>query len=636
MEVVILAGGIGRRFGGIKQLAPVSPEGATLLEVTLRDACHAGCRQAVVVTAPEMADAMRSLFEERPIAGLALTVAIQDPDDLPAPRTGVTLARLWRDAQRQRPWGTAHALWAARHHVQGPFLLFNADDHYGPRAPAALLRALAEPGSGPAFALLGFPLGTTLSSQGTVSRAICEVDRLGRLVALREHPAIDQAGRAGGLSLPLTAPVSMNAWAFTSAIFPLLESSLINFLATADLETDECYLPVVVDAAVEAGDVEVRVVTAPDRWCGMTWPEDRQRVARELARREEPRRLAGAFDLEIDDAPAQPFGHGLIHTTWRVATAQGPHLLQRLNDRVFARPAEVAENAAAAATRVDHALRQFGEHDPRKRLRFRTGPDQRPWTRTDDGAVWRAMALIDGSRPADPARPGEVRAAARLLGRFPGLVATGAGPEPRAILPGFHDPPARLSALRRSAEVDPHGRLAGCREEVHRLIDLAPLASCLSELGLPTRFVHNDAKLDNVLVDAGTGEPLCVVDLDTVMPGLAAHDFGDLVRSSVSGRPEDEPRLDLIVVHRHIFEDLTTGYLEGAAAWIDDVERAGLLDGALVITYEQAVRFLTDHLNGDAYYPVDDDRHNLRRARAQIRLLAELQHLEADLRRIAL
>ncbi len=218
MEVVILAGGVGRRFGGVKQLAPVAPTGATLLEVTLRDACHAGCRQAVVVTAPEMADAMRALFEERPIAGLAVTVAIQDPDDLPASRTGVPLARLWRDAQRQRPWGTAHALWAARHHVQGPFLLFNADDHYGPRAPSALISALADPGPAPAFALLGYPLGTTLSSQGTVSRAICEVDGKGRLVTLREHPAIDQTGRAGGQSLPLKALVSMNAWAFADPL----------------------------------------------------------------------------------------------------------------------------------------------------------------------------------------------------------------------------------------------------------------------------------------------------------------------------------------------------------------------------------------------------------------------------------
>ena len=289
MEVVILAGGVGRRFGGVKQLVPVSPEGATLFEVTLRDACHAGCRHAVVVTATDMVDAMRSLFDQRPIPGLAVTVAIQDPDDLPAPRT-----RGAKPTRRQRPWGTAHALWAARHEVTGPFLLFNADDYYGPGAPAALIAALADPGTDPAFALLGYPLGTTLSSQGTVSRAICELDDRGRLITLQEHPAIDQTGHADGQSLPLTAPVSMNAWAFTPAIFPLLESSLLDFLATADLEQDECYLPAVVDTAVRAGDVEVRVATAPDRWCGMTWPEDLQRVARELARREEPRRLAGS------------------------------------------------------------------------------------------------------------------------------------------------------------------------------------------------------------------------------------------------------------------------------------------------------------------------------------------------------
>ncbi len=157
MEVVILAGGIGRRFGGAKQLAPVSPGGATLL-----DACHAGCRHAVVVTAPEMADAMRSLFDQRPITDLAVTVAIQDPDDLPAPRTAAP-------ARRQRPWGTAHALWAARHDVTGPFLLFNADDYYGPGAPAA--RAAGGDWPAPSTSRLTTPIHSAKDSSGDLVRS---------------------------------------------------------------------------------------------------------------------------------------------------------------------------------------------------------------------------------------------------------------------------------------------------------------------------------------------------------------------------------------------------------------------------------------------------------------------------------
>jgi hypothetical protein len=214
------------------------------------------------------------------------------------------------------------------------------------------------------------------------------------------------------------------------------------------------------------------------------------------------------------------------------------------------------------------------------------------------------------------------------------LLAAGTGPAPIEVLPGFHDTPARLVALQEAVSANTHGRLATCRDEAGRLLDLAPLAHRLGRDNQPMRLVHNDAKLENVLVDTATGEALCVIDLDTVMPGLAAHDFGDLVRSAVSGRPEDEPDIDRITVREPSFRDLATGYLAGATGWIAEEERSRLVDGALVITYEQALRFLTDFLAGDTYYPVADPEHNLRRALAQLRLLEQLLAAEEDLRQI--
>jgi aminoglycoside phosphotransferase (APT) family kinase protein len=163
---------------------------------------------------------------------------------------------------------------------------------------------------------------------------------------------------------------------------------------------------------------------------------------------------------------------------------------------------------------------------------------------------------------------------------------------------------------------------------------LAGIAERLPVEGGLMRWVHNDAKLDNVLVDDAMGEALCVVDLDTVMPGLAAHDFGDLVRTAVSGCREDEPDLDRITVREGTFRDLAAGYLEGSAGWLTPWDRSRLIDGALVLTYEQALRFLTDYLAGDRYYPVVDPEHNLRRARAQLRLLEVILRLEGDLRSI--
>jgi hypothetical protein len=621
VDVVILAGGLGRRFGGAKQFTAVAPDGATLLEITVRDAARAGCTRAVVVTAPGCEDEALGLFRARPVPGCEVVAVAQRPDDLPGPAP-----------RRERPWGTAHAVWAARSAVRGLFLLFNADDHYGADAPAALATALAE-ARPTRFAMLGFPLGDTLSPHGSVSRAVAVVDGNGLLTALREYAAVAADGRvvegpAVGALLPPDAPVSMNAWAFTPALFPLLEAYLHRFLAEADLSRDEAQLPAAVEAAVVAGKAEVAVVPAPDRWFGLTWPEDRARVAGLLAERAAVEAAARAFGCDPETDLPRTFGDGLINATWRV----GGVLLQRINERVFADPAAVIRNAAAAAQRVDDALRCAGDDDPRHRLAFLPGPDGEPCWRDPRGAAWRAVRLIDGARPAAPDRPDELRAAARALGAFPGHVAAGQGPELAVTIPGFHDTPARLAAFRAAVAADAACRLHACRPLVDRLLAPAPLAERLDPAALPQRPVHNDAKPDNVLVDAATGEALCVVDLDTVMPGLAPHDFGDLVRAAVTGRPEDEPDLAKVRVRLDVFAELAAGWLEGARPWITADERAALVDGVLAIVYEQALRFLADHLAGDVYYRVADPEHNLRRARAQAKLLEELLAAEDDLR----
>lgn len=346
--------------------------------------------------------------------------------------------------------------------------------------------------------------------------------------------------------------------------------------------------------------------------------------------------LAAAADLglDVESASLVPLDGGLIHLSWRVRTTTGEVLLQRLNGEVFDDPADMADNADLAARRIQAAMAAQGDGDPRHHLVFRQTPRGRPWVRDHDGQVWRAMDYIADSRTVDAARPAEVRNAAGLLGRFPGWLEAGSGPRPVAILPGFHDTPARLRALEATAPQAASSRLDAAAVELSRLRSLSVLASRLTSRDLPERLVHNDAKLDNVLVDRWTGEALCVVDLDTVMPGLAAHDFGDLVRSAVTGRPEDEPDPASITVRPDMFQDLATGYLAGAAGWMTAAERSSLLDGALVITYEQAVRFLTDFLAGDRYYAVKDGEHNLRRTRAQLRLLDELLSHEDQLRRL--
>jgi len=339
------------------------------------------------------------------------------------------------------------------------------------------------------------------------------------------------------------------------------------------------------------------------------------------------------FGLPADSLVCRPLGKGLINKTWRLDADAGSFVIQQMNSAVFPDPAGVIRNSAIAAMRVDDALRSRGDDDPRHRLDFLTATDSGHfWFEDPTGSFWRMARLIPRSRSANAENPGEMQAAARALGQFPGLVAEGNGPRPKEILKEFHDTPSRLDSLKKAGYCDPVNRLKNCRHQYNRLLELAGLAERISPGNQPPRLVHNDAKLDNVLVDEVDGRALCVVDLDTVMPGLAAHDFGDLVRSSVTGRPEDESDPDKIQVRRTVYSTLAVGYLQGAADWIDQSEKVSLADGVLAITYEQAIRFLTDFLEGDRYYQVQDSAHNLRRARAQLQLLEKLLEAEPFLR----
>jgi aminoglycoside phosphotransferase (APT) family kinase protein len=180
--------------------------------------------------------------------------------------------------------------------------------------------------------------------------------------------------------------------------------------------------------------------------------------------------------------------------------------------------------------------------------------------------------------------------------------------------------------------------VASCRAEIEALLDRRPLAEALAEPAargeIPVRPTHNDAKIANVLFDEATGEALCVVDLDTVMPGLSLHDFGDLARSAVSDSEEDERDLSRVSVRVPVFAALARGFVEGAGDALSPAERALLVAGAEVIVYEQALRFLGDHLDGDRYYRTTRRGHNLDRARTQIRLLQGLEAAGLQLRRI--
>ena len=326
---------------------------------------------------------------------------------------------------------------------------------------------------------------------------------------------------------------------------------------------------------------------------------------------------AAAFDTPGRALEAVPLGEGAghIHRSFRVACEGGAVVLQRLNERVFPDLDAVMANMVRVTEHLKTRLPRALELVP-----ARAGGS----LHRDASDAWRCTRFIEGGRmPLEPATPADARAAARALGAFLKAMSDFPIADLRIPLPGFHDTASRLAAFRATLSADPLGRAKEAGEAIAFAEEHAALAEELDALRLPTRPVHNDTKLANVLLDAVSGEGLCVLDLDTVMPGLSAHDFGDLARSAAFDGAEDdaEVRLDM-----ERLQALAEGYHAGAGDSLTQEERGAFGLGAIVIAYELGLRFLADHLEGDRYFSAFRPGQNLARARAQF---ARARALEA-------
>lgn len=353
----------------------------------------------------------------------------------------------------------------------------------------------------------------------------------------------------------------------------------------------------------------------------------------------DPRDIASRFPLGGQIVAVVPFPGGHINETYRVKVdgREDGFLLQRLNPLVFQRPDLVMRNVAQVTRYLARRLAATGDPDWRRHtlVLFQTeaGAD---WVTAPDGAYWRLFTYIRETFVREHVQgPGDARAAGSAFGAFLRLLADYDGPPLHDSLPGFHDTEARFAQLESAVRRDPHGRALAARPEIVTAMGVRGLTERLRPHlvsgVVPRRVVHNDAKLSNVLFDEQSGEPLCVIDLDTVMPGLAIHDFGDLVRSVTSPTAEDEEDLGRVGVRRPLFEALAQGFLQAAGTALSRPERQHLVLGSQLIILEQAVRFLTDHLEGDRYYRTSRPDHNLIRCRTQLKLFATVVAAEAEL-----
>lgn len=278
--LVVLAAGMGSRFGGDKQFTALGPRGETLMDYAIFDAARAGVDRVVLIVRPESFDAIPAL-QRRYGGSVHLTAVAQRLEDLPADAT--------LPEGRTRPWGTAHAIRSVREVVTGPFIVVNGDDFYGAQPYRALVDArLAGDQRRPTWHLAGFALRDTLSPSGPVNRAICRIAADGQLLELdevrgiHEEDGILRGGAPGQRIIPGDAVVSMNMWGLTPEIFDVIEQAFATFLTRADLARDEYYLPEAIAEAIGQGR-RVQVLPAESAWCGVTFPEDAIPVREHLA-----------------------------------------------------------------------------------------------------------------------------------------------------------------------------------------------------------------------------------------------------------------------------------------------------------------------------------------------------------------
>lgn len=321
----------------------------------------------------------------------------------------------------------------------------------------------------------------------------------------------------------------------------------------------------------------------------------------------------------------QPLGEGLINTTYAVTDADGTrYVLQKVNTNVFPDPDAVMRNTVCVTDWMRDRLRAEGKDTERCVPRFLP---------TVDGGYlyqnWRLSKFIDGASAHVTAdSPRLLYEAGKGYGEFQRLTDGFPAQTLVEVLPDFHNTKKRFADFMEAVERDAAGRAHETEKEINFLRareELAGSIVAMLESGeLPLRVTHNDTKLSNVLLDDETGEAVCVIDLDTVMPGTVLYDFGDAIRSGAASAAEDEPKLDRMNFLPAYCEAFKEGFLASCGDILLPAEKNNLMLGARVIIFEQAMRFLTDYLNGDTYYKTVFPGHNLVRARTQIRLFSQI------------
>ena len=343
--------------------------------------------------------------------------------------------------------------------------------------------------------------------------------------------------------------------------------------------------------------------------------------------------------LEQFDCPGSveeciPYGQGHINNTYRIVCRKDGkakyYILQSINGNVFKEPEKVMENIENVTAWLKKKIRENGGDEKRETLILVRTKDGGSCYFDSDKTCWRMYYFIRDAVSFEQVKSAEdFYQSAVAFGHFQRLLADYPADTLHETIADFHNTQDRFRKFKEVLERDPCGRAADAAEEIQFVLEREELAGALCRLQaegkLPLRVTHNDTKLNNVMFDRETGAPICIVDLDTVMPGLSVNDFGDSIRFGASTAAEDEKDLSKVSCDLELYEAYVKGFIEGCEGALTEAELDNLPLGAVMMTFECGMRFLTDHLDGDHYFKIHREGHNLDRCRTQFKLVKDME-----------
>ena len=343
--------------------------------------------------------------------------------------------------------------------------------------------------------------------------------------------------------------------------------------------------------------------------------------------------VAANFNLAGRLIRSESFGSGHINDTYDLTCEQDGrqihYILQRINHQVFKNPPAMMENIRRVTNHIRRKLQERQSKLVSRQLVVIDTKDGADFFQDDRGNYWRLYNEIENAVTYDTIESPELAyEAARMFGRFAAMLTDLPGPPLHETIPDFHATPKRLTTFREVLRQDPCNRAKDAGAEIDFVLENAGVCDVLlNHAGkgeIPIRITHNDTKINNVLLDEKTHKGVCVIDLDTVMPGLSLYDFGDMVRTATNPAEEDERDLSKVTMRMPIFEMLLKGFAEETHTFLTPTEKKNLVFAGKLITFEQMIRFGADHLAGDIYYKIHREGHNLDRCRTQMKIVQSI------------